>query len=179
MYIPQFLTKVHGYSAIFSGIGLLPMMLIFSIVSYISGSLYERLGAKAIVSAGTVCMCVGMFMLSHLTEHTTYPSLVSGLMILGAGVGLFYSTITTIAIMVVALSRASLAGAIFYMCQIAGGAIGLGMNTIIVTMAPNLPSGIDRAFTVNAYLALAGLVVCLLFVNGKDVEVDYTEEGIM
>ncbi|GAB2884525.1 MFS transporter [Microbulbifer echini] len=179
LYVPQFLTKVRGYSAAFSGIGLLPMMMVFGIVSYISGSLYERLGAKVIVCAGTICMCVGMFMLSHLTKDTTYPVLIPGLMILGAGVGLFYSTITTAAITVVDPSRSSLAGAILYMFQIAGGAIGLGMNTTIVAMAPDLPTGIDRAFTVNAYLALAGLVVCILFVSGKDVKVDYEEEGIL
>ncbi|WP_226649236.1 MFS transporter [Microbulbifer variabilis] len=179
LYIPQFLTKVRGYSAAFSGIGLLPMMAVFGIVSYISGSLYEKLRAKVIVSAGTICMCAGMFMLSHLTINTTYPILIPGLMILGAGVGLFYSTITTAALTVVDPSRASLAAAILFMYQIAGGAIGLGMNTTIVAMAPNLPSGIDRAFTVNAYLALAGLVVCILFVTGKDVKVDYEEEGIL
>ncbi|WP_020414977.1 MFS transporter [Microbulbifer sp. SSSA007] len=179
LYVPQFLTKVRGYSAMASGMGLLPMMIVFGLVSYVSGSLYERLGAKVIVSAGTVCMCAGMFMLSHLHEDTQYSSMIPGLMILGAGIGLFYSTITTAAITVVDPSRSSLAGAILYMFQIAGGALGLGMNTTIVVMAPDLPTGIDRAFTVNAYLALAGLIVCILFVSGKTIEVEIEEEGIL
>ncbi|MFA0810232.1 MFS transporter [Microbulbifer epialgicus] len=179
LYVPQFLTKIHGYSAMGAGMGLLPMMVVFGLVSYASGSLYERLGAKAIVSAGTVCMCIGMFMLSHLQKNTPYTALIPGLIILGAGIGLFYSTITTAAITVVESSRASLAGAILYMFQIAGGALGLGMNTTIVAMALDLPTGIDRAFTVNAYLALAGLIVCILFVSGKAVEVEIEEEGIL
>lgn len=41
------------------------------------------------------------------------------------------------------------------------------MNTTIVALAPSLSEGIDRAFSVNACLALAALVVCLLFVHGR------------
>ncbi|MFA0810233.1 MFS transporter [Microbulbifer epialgicus] len=177
LYIPQFLSKVHGYSAMVSGLGLLPIMITQGIVSYISGSLYEKLGAKLIVSVGTVFLCAGMFMLSHLHKDTTFAQMIPGLIVLGVGVGLFYSTITTAAITVVDPSRSSLAGAILYMFQIAGGALGLGMNTTIVAMAPDLPTGIDRAFTVNAYLALAGLVVSILFVSGKAVKVEIEEEG--
>lgn len=179
LYIPQFLSKVHGYSAMVSGMGLLPMMITQGIVSYISGSLYEKLGAKLIVSVGTVFLCVGMFMLSHLHKDTTFSQMITGLIVLGTGVGLFYSTITTAAITVVDPSRASLAGAILYMFQIAGGALGLGMNTTIVAMAPDISTGIDRAFTVNAYLALAGLAVSMLFVSGRSTQVAVEEEDIL
>ncbi|MCO1335957.1 MFS transporter [Microbulbifer sp. OS29] len=167
LYVPQYLTKMHHQSAMYSGMGLLPMMISFGLTSFIAGGLYETLGAKAIVSVGTVAMCVGMFMLSHLHKETTFVEMVPGLIVLGAGIGLFYSAITTAAITVVAPERASLAGAILYMFQIGGGAIGLGVNTTIVALAPDMSMGIDRAFTVNAYLALVGLVVCLLFVSGK------------
>ncbi|MBY6189557.1 MFS transporter [Microbulbifer agarilyticus] len=167
LYIPQFLTKVRDYSAMRAGAGLLPMMVTFGLMSFISGHLYEKLGAKMIVSAGAICLGGGMYLLSHLTKDTQYSSLIFGMVVLGAGIGLFYSTITTAAITVVHPSRASLAGAILYMFQIAGGAIGLGMNTTIVAMAPDIATGIDRAFTVNAYLALAGLIVCLLYVGGE------------
>lgn len=167
LYIPQFLTKVRGFSAMQAGMGLLPVMVMFACVSYISGSLYEKLGAKLIVSAGIICLGGGIFILSHLHKDTQFTAMIPGMMILGTGIGLFYPTITTAAITSVDPSRSSLAGAILYMFQIAGGAIGLGMNTTIVALAPDISTGIDRAFTVNAYLALAGLVVCLLYVSGK------------
>jgi hypothetical protein len=57
------------------------------------------------------------------------------------------------------------------MCQIAGGAIGLGVNTAIVVSAGSssgdLADGIATAFKVDAALALAGLVIALLFVGGS------------
>ncbi len=43
------------------------------------------------------------------------------MVVLGIGVGLFYSSITTAAITALDPSQASLAGAIVYMFQIAGG----------------------------------------------------------
>ena len=49
--------------------------------------------------------------------------------------GLFYSSITTTGVTALDPTRASLAGGILYMCQIAGGAVGLGVNTAIVLAA--------------------------------------------
>jgi EmrB/QacA subfamily drug resistance transporter len=170
LYLPQFMTKVLGYSALESGAGLLPMMGVFAATSFIAGSLYQRLGAKTIVSAGAAFLGVGMVMLSFLDVSSTYLSLVPGMVVLGIGVGLFYSSITTSAVTALDPSRSSLAGGIVYMCQIAGGAIGLGVNTAIVVSAgsssADLASGIATAFKVDAALAAVGLVVALLFVGG-------------
>jgi EmrB/QacA subfamily drug resistance transporter len=170
LYLPQFMTKVLGYSALESGAGLLPMMGVFAATSFIAGSLYQRLGAKTIVSAGAAFLGVGMVMLSFLDVSSTYLSLVPGMVVLGIGVGLFYSSITTSAVTALDPSQSSLAGGIVYMCQIAGGAIGLGVNTAIVVSAgsssADLASGIATAFKVDAALAAVGLVVALLFVGG-------------
>ena len=170
LYLPQFMTKVLGYSALGSGAGLLPMMGVFAATSFVAGSLYQRLGAKAIVSLGAGFLAVGMLMLSRLDVHSSYGSLVPGMIVLGIGVGLFYSSVTTSAVTALDPSRSSLAGGIVYMCQIAGGAIGLGLNTAIVvasgTTGSDLADGISNAFMVDAMLGVAGLVIALLFVGG-------------
>lgn len=85
--------------------------------------------------------------------------------ILGVGVGLFYSSITTTAVTALDSSRSSLAGGIIYMCQIAGGAVGLGLNTAIVASSSSLTDGISAAFRVDAVLAGFGFVVVLVFVS--------------
>jgi EmrB/QacA subfamily drug resistance transporter len=170
LYLPQFFTVVLGYSALESGAGLLPMMGVFAATSFVAGSLYERLGAKLIVSVGAGFLGAGMLILSMLDIDSSYGSLVPGMVVLGIGVGLFYSSVTTSAVTALDPSRASLAGGIVYMCQIAGGAIGLGLNTAIVVSAgtskADLVTGIGTAFKVDAVLAAVGLVVALLFVGG-------------
>lgn len=167
LYLPQFMQKHLHFSAMDAGLGFLPLMVVFALTSFVAGTLYERLGAKFSVCGGAAALASGMFLLAQLEQGTTYVDVVPGMIVLGVGVGLFYSSITTTGITALDPSRASLGGAILYMAQVAGGSIGLGLNTAIVVSAPNLVEGIDRAFTFNGALAAVGMVVALLFVGGR------------
>lgn len=166
LYLPQFMSKVLHFSAIESGAGLLPMMGTFAVTSFIAGRLYGWIGPKISVTSGGVLLATGMFLLSRINQSTTYDELILGMVVLGMGVGLFYSSVTTAAITALDPSRASLAGAIVYMFQIAGGAIGLGLNTAIVLSASSMAEGIHYAFLVDGGLAVGGVVLALLFVGG-------------
>jgi len=92
--------------------------------------------------------------------------MIFGMVVLGVGVGLFYSSITTAGITSLDAARSSLAGAIVYMFQIAGGSIGLGVNTAIVLSASNFAEGIRIAFLTDAIIALIGAGIALFFVGG-------------
>ena len=166
LYLPQFMEKQLGFSALRSGAGLLPLMGAFALTSFSAGPLYNRLGAKVAVSAGVAFLAAGIFLLSDVSRDSTYSSLVAGMIVLGVGVGLFYSSVTTAAVTALDPSRSSLAGGIVYMCQVAGGAIGLGLNTAIVLAGATLADGIKVAFRLDAVLAVIGLGVCLAFVHG-------------
>jgi EmrB/QacA subfamily drug resistance transporter len=133
VFVPQYLQKILDYSALASGAALLPMMLVFAVVSFWAGTLYDRLGAKLIVSAGALSICAGLLLVSLVGTGSPYAALVPGLVVLGIGVGLFYSSITTEGVTALDPSRSSLAGAIVYMVQVAGGSIGLGLTTAIFT----------------------------------------------
>jgi EmrB/QacA subfamily drug resistance transporter len=167
LYLPQFMTKELDFSPVEAGVGLLPMMGTFALASFVAGPLYSRMGPKLIVSLGAVCLAVGMFLLSWVDTIDTYQGLVIGMIVLGSGIGLFYSSITTVAITALDESRASLGGAIIYMFQIGGGAVGLGLNTALVVTASSLPEGIRIAFLVDTALALCGLAVVVFFVGGR------------
>jgi MFS family permease len=167
LYLPQFMSKVLGFSAIKSGAGLLPMMGTFAATSFIAGRLYARLGPKVSVTGGGLFLAAGMFLLSRISPSSTYDDLIFGMVVLGIGVGLFYSSITTAAITALDGSRASLGGAIVYTAQIAGGSIGLGVNTAIVLSAAHMADGIAVAFLVDSVLAVCGAAVALFFVGGS------------
>jgi EmrB/QacA subfamily drug resistance transporter len=166
LYLPQFMSKELGFNAANSGAGLLPMMGTFMITSFIAGRLYEILGPKIIVSLGALLLGAGMVLLSALHASTTYRELVFGMVVLGIGVGLFYSSVTTAAVTALQPSEASLAGAIVYMCQIAGGSIGVALNTVIVVSAASMPSGIHAAFLVDGALAVCSALVAIIGVGG-------------
>jgi EmrB/QacA subfamily drug resistance transporter len=133
LYLPQFMQKILGYTPLESGAGLLPLMGIFAITSFIAGPLYNKLGAKLTVSLGAGAISLGILLISLITENAGYGDLVPGLVIVGIGVGLFYSSITTAAVTALDAAHAALAGGIVYMFQIAGGSVGLGLDTTIFT----------------------------------------------
>jgi EmrB/QacA subfamily drug resistance transporter len=171
LYLPQFMTKALDYDALKAGAGLLPMMGMFAIVSFVAGQLYDRLQPKLIVALGAACITVGIFILSFIGAGDGYTALMPGMFILGTGIGLFYSTVTTAGVTALDPSRAALAGGIIYMFQIAGGSIGLGLNTAIVTAEPagvlGFVDGMNDAFRVDAALAAVGFVIAVLFIGGR------------
>jgi EmrB/QacA subfamily drug resistance transporter len=171
LYLPQYFEKVLGYSALEAGVGLLPLMGVFAAASFVAGSLYDRLGARLVVSSGAALLAIGMFVLALLDKDSSYWTLVPGMVILGMGVGLFYSSVTTTAVTALDPSQSSLAGGIIYMCQIAGGAIGLGLNTAIVTSASSLVDGVQIAFVVDGVLAIFGFFVVLIVVPNRTADV--------
>ena len=165
LYVPQFFEKVLGYSALRAGAGLLPLMGVFAITSFVAGSVYNRIGGRIVVAGGAAFLGLGILLLSFVDSDSGYGAFVPGMIVLGVGVGLFYSAITTIAVTALDPSRSSLAGGLVYMCQIAGGAVGLGLNTALVTSESSLADGISLAFKIDAVLAFVGLAVVLAFIK--------------
>jgi EmrB/QacA subfamily drug resistance transporter len=151
LYLPQFMQKILGYSPLKAGVGLVPLMGTFALTSFAAGPLYTKLGPKRIVSLGCVAIAIGILLLSLIKESSDYSGLVVGMLILGVGIGLFYSSITTAGVTALDAKRAGLAGGIVYMFQIAGGSVGLGLNTTIFTSSSKS--------NLNSHLASVGAAV--------------------
>lgn len=168
LYLPQFMEKQLDYSPLEAGVGMLPFLATFALVSFVAGPLYNRLGAKALVVFGAACITIAPFLFSQVDGSSGYDSLVVGMIVLGIGIGSFYPTATTAGVTSVDESQTSLAGGIVYMFQIAGGSIGLGLTTTVFSSGiPPFVDGVQAAFRLDAALALIGLLVALGFVGGR------------
>jgi EmrB/QacA subfamily drug resistance transporter len=168
LYLPQFMQKQFGYSPLEAGVGILPFLGVFAVVSFVAGPLYNRLGAKPLAIFGAACITIAPFLFSQVDGGSGYGALVPGMVVLGLGVGSFYPTATTAGVTSVDDSQTSLAGGIVYMFQIAGGSIGLGLTTTVFSsQIPPLVDGIRAAFRLDAALSLVGLVIVVLFVGGR------------
>jgi predicted MFS family arabinose efflux permease len=102
-----------------------------------------------------------------LTIGSGYLVLVPGLVVVGVGVGLYYSATTTAAVTSVEPEDNSLAGGIIFMGNVAGGALGIGLNTAIVLAAPDFADGIRNAFLMDAALGLIGTVVAVALIRDQ------------
>jgi EmrB/QacA subfamily drug resistance transporter len=168
LYLPQFMEKQLGYSPLEAGVGMLPFLATFALVSFVAGPLYNRLGAKTLVAFGAACITLAPFLFSQVDAGSGYDSLIVGMVVLGIGIGSFYPTATTAGVTSVDESQTSLAGGIVYMFQIAGGSIGLGLTTTVFSAAvPPFVDGIQAGFRLDAALSLVGLLVALAFVGGR------------
>jgi len=167
LYLPQFMQHQLGFSPLEAGVGMLPMLAVFACVSFVAGPLYERLGAKLLVSVGAACIAIAPFVFSLVGNRSGYGSLVVGMVVLGVGVGSFYPTATTAGVTSVDESQTSLAGGIVYMFQIAGGSIGLGLTTTVFSAQGSFVDGIEAAFRLDAGLSLVGFLIALFFVGGR------------
>jgi EmrB/QacA subfamily drug resistance transporter len=177
LYLPQFMQKHLGYSPLEAGVGVLPFLATFALVSFIAGPLYNRLGAKPLAVVGAACITIAPFLFSQVTESSGYSALVPGMFVLGIGIGSFYPTATTAGVTSVDESQSSLAGGILYMCQIAGGAIGLGLTTTIFSAQESFVDGIQAAFRLDAALSLVGFLIALFFVGGRLIGSRTTREA--
>ena len=67
MLMPLYIQSTLGYSATVSGLAMFPGSLVMALVSPFAGKIYDRVGMKILLVAGSVCMCVsclGMFFIS-------------------------------------------------------------------------------------------------------------------
>jgi len=168
LYLPQFMEKQFGYSPLEAGVGILPFLGVFALVSFIAGPLYNRIGAKPLAVFGAGCITVAPFLFSLVDADSGYDSLILGMVVLGTGIGSFYPTATTAGVTSVDESQTSLAGGIIYMFQIAGGSIGLGLTTTVFYSAiPPFVAGVQAGFRLDAALSLVGFLIALLFVGGN------------
>ncbi|MFL5908539.1 MAG: MFS transporter [Solirubrobacterales bacterium] len=173
LYLPQFMLKTLDFSPVGAGLGMLPMMAVFAAVSFVAGNLYERFGAKPLATVGSLCITLGPGWVAAMVSEQSYGAIVPGLVLMGLGIGLFYPTATTAGVTAVAEKRRSLAGAIVYMFQIAGGSVGLGLTTTVLFEAGEgkgadaFIDGLEAAFRLDAFLALGGFLISVFLIGGR------------
>jgi EmrB/QacA subfamily drug resistance transporter len=95
LYIPEYQQIVRGYSAIKSGLLMLPLIVGLLGASIISGRLVTKTGHYRLFPIiGTFITGLGLYLFSHLTLTTTQITLSVWMFILGFGIGLFMQIMT-------------------------------------------------------------------------------------
>ena len=146
LYLPQFFQKILGEGTLGAGLMLFPFVGVFAMASFVETWLLHRIGMKAVLTVGAGCILAGpLLFVLLIREDSGYVALLPGMMVLGVGIGLFYSSVTTAALTALDPARSSLAGGLLYMFQIAGGAVGLGVSTALFLVVSG--NEIDTAAT--------------------------------
>ncbi|MEK5395302.1 MDR family MFS transporter [Paenibacillus sp. FSL K6-2859] len=85
--VPLFLQNVKGYSALETGVMLLPQALMAGLCMPISGKLFDKIGARPLALIGLSSITAAMFVLSSVTVDTGKLVILIALGLMGVGMG--------------------------------------------------------------------------------------------
>jgi EmrB/QacA subfamily drug resistance transporter len=127
-FLTLFVQGVLGYSPLRTGVAYLPMAGMILVASGVSSALVSRIGARALMIAGSVASTGGMLWLSRVTEHSHYVSGLLGPMLLTAtGLGLLFTPLLVVSLTKVANNDTGVASSLVNVGQQVGGAVGLAV----------------------------------------------------
>jgi MFS family permease len=133
LFLVYYMQTSLGYSAITSGVALLPMVMLTAVMTIVGNVvLVERFGPKPMVTVGLLVNAAGMAWLTMIGVDSGYASALLGpIMVLGVGMGLIYGAAFRTGTSGVAPRDAGIASGAVSTGQQLGGAIGTALlNTI-------------------------------------------------
>jgi EmrB/QacA subfamily drug resistance transporter len=179
-FLTLYMQNVVGFSPIRSGSAYLPVTAGIVVAAGVSSRLFARIGTRPVIVAGALIAAAGVWYLSRIPVHGTYPeNLLPGLVIMAIGIGAVLVSVTTAANAGVPADKAGLAAGLLNASQQLGTALGLAIFSAVATArtsallaahAPRdaaLTAGFHRALLACAFFLLAAAVIALRATNSR------------
>ena len=125
--LPLFMQEMLGFTAMQSGLVLMPRVLVMFVVTPIVGRLYGRVPARLLVASGVVFVAFGALLLSRITLSTSSTLLVHAVMVQGVGFSLLFVPLTTAALARIPRERLADATGLNSLLRQVGASIGLAV----------------------------------------------------
>jgi EmrB/QacA subfamily drug resistance transporter len=148
-FLALYMQNVKGYSPLETGVRFLPSTAVIIVVGPIAGRLTDRVGPKPLMTAGMLIVAGSLFWQGHLAPDTSYGFLVGAFALMGLGMGLVMSPMSTAAMNAVEHTRAGVASGILSMSRMVGGTFGVAAMGALVSglgrgriadLLPNVPA---------------------------------------
>lgn len=179
MILSLYIQSTRKMSAMVPGLMMLPGALIMTVLSPVSGRILDKHGARVLAISGFLCLGIGTFAFSNLSETTSILALTIMYSIRMLGMTLLLMPVTTWGLNSLKQSEIADGSAISSTLRQVSGAIGSSMLISIMTSVTNhsLSSsqvladiqGIDAAFKSSTILVVVGLIVSIIYVRDKKI----------
>jgi EmrB/QacA subfamily drug resistance transporter len=124
-FMALYMQNILGYSPLEAGIRFLPSTVVIIVVAPIAGRLTDRIGARLPIAAGLTLVAISLYMQSRITIDTGYSYLLLPFSLMGLGIGLTMSPMSTAAMNAVQVTKAGVASGILSMSRMVGGTFGV------------------------------------------------------
>jgi EmrB/QacA subfamily drug resistance transporter len=129
LYITLYIQNVLGLSPLATGLRFLPLTVVSFVTAPIAGRLGSRISPRWLFLAGVGLVSAGLFLMHGVGAHSSWTTLLPGMLAAGIGLGAVNPTLAQVAIGVVRPARSGMASGINNTCRqvgIATGIAGLG-----------------------------------------------------
>jgi EmrB/QacA subfamily drug resistance transporter len=150
-----------GYEPITAGLSLLPLTLSLLICAPLAGRLYDRIGARIPLTAGSLLVAGGLASLAAVLADRRYELIVPGYVAIGIGLGLTISPGSTDAIATAPPPLRGAASGLVQTLRQVGGTVGIAVLGAIVAHVL-ADGGASRAVVQSAAVADAYWVAAML-----------------
>jgi EmrB/QacA subfamily drug resistance transporter len=120
-----YLQNTLGFSPTKAGLAFVPMALALAVFAGVAPMVEARIGGHRTIALGMVMMVAGLALFARLGEHATYPALLPGFIIFGAGAGLMNVPLTNGVLHSTPQARAGVASALLNASREMAGLLGI------------------------------------------------------
>jgi MFS family permease len=131
--MPFYLIQGRGLSAAQAGLILTAQPLVMALMAPFAGTLSDRIGSQIPSTLGMLILSVGLFLLSRLTQTSTFIHPIIGLAVSGLGVGIFVAPNNSALMGAAPRSRQGIASGVLALARNVGMVLGIGLAGAIFT----------------------------------------------
>jgi EmrB/QacA subfamily drug resistance transporter len=132
-FLALYMQNIKGYSPLQAGVRFLPSTLVIIVVGPIAGRLTDRIGPRPLMATGLTLVAGALLWQSFLAVDTSYSFLIGAFALMGLGMGLTMSPMSTAAMNAVDPAKAGVASGVLSMSRMVGGTFGVAALGALVT----------------------------------------------
>jgi MFS family permease len=174
-FIALYMQDILGYSPLEAGVRFLPATLMIVVFAPLAGRLTDRIGARWPIAVGLTFVSAALYWLTTIDVTTTYADIWPSFTLMGFGMALVMSPMSTAAMNAVAESKAGIASGVLSMNRMIGGTLGIAViGAVFQGLAPEGvrdPAGFVDAFATAMWVAtgvtLTGAVAAVAIIRGR------------
>jgi EmrB/QacA subfamily drug resistance transporter len=157
-FIALYMQNLLHYSPLGAGLRFLPSTVVLMVMGPIAGRLTDRVGPRPLMTLGLLVLAGALLLQARISVHSGYDVLLPGFVLMGLGMGLVMSPMSTAAMNAVGRSKAGAASGVLSMSRMVGGTFGVALVGALITAVgrgkldqslPHLPAS-TRAMLANS-----------------------------